>query len=61
MSFWKWFSLKFHTHEWEVLDKIKLNIFDTGHVGDTNYICASGVRYVLQCKTCGELKYKDML
>jgi hypothetical protein len=61
MSFWKWFSLKFHTHEWAVIKEIPLRIFEDNHVGDTAHLRASGLRIVLQCKTCGELKYKDML
>lgn len=61
MSFWKWFSLKFHTHEWEVIEKINLKVYRDGQMGDPKGLHASGVRYVLKCKTCGEIKYKDML
>jgi hypothetical protein len=56
MSFWKWFSTKFHSHEWEVLQKDPLILRD---YHDPN-LRGMGTRYVLQCKVCGELKQKDV-
>ena len=58
MSLWKWFSTKFHSHEWEVYQERQLRIFDPY---DNKRTTASGVRYVLQCKVCGELKLKDSI
>ena len=56
MSFWKWFSTKFHAHEWEVLEKNPLVLRD---YYDPN-VRGMGTRYVLQCEVCGELKQKDI-
>lgn len=56
MSFWKWFSTKFHSHEWEVRQELPLKVYDSY---DRERIIAHGLRYVLQCKICGEVKFKD--
>jgi hypothetical protein len=61
MSFWKWFTTRFHRHEWEVYREMPLTIYETGFVADESRVKASGVRYVLRCKICGEMKWKDML
>jgi hypothetical protein len=61
MSFWKWFSTRFHAHEWEVYREMPINIYENGFVGDETRIKATGVRYILRCKICGEMKWKDML
>jgi hypothetical protein len=61
MSFWEWFRTKFHTHQWEVFKEMPVRIFDGNVIGDENRLQARGVRYVLRCKICGEMKYKDML
>jgi hypothetical protein len=59
MSFWKWFSTKFHSHEWEIRRELPLKIHNTKVVSGEEHIIASGVRYVLQCKVCGEVKFRD--
>ena len=38
-----------------------INIYENGFVGDETRIKATGVRYILRCKICGEMKWKDML
>jgi len=40
-----------HEHEWVVIREGEL----TSHCG------ARGTRYILQCKTCGDIKNKDIL
>ena len=59
MSFWKWFSTKFHSHEWEIKRELPLKIRSPKVIGGEEQVIASGIRYVLQCKVCGELKFKD--
>jgi hypothetical protein len=61
MSFWKWFSTKFHTHEWEVHQEMPLNIYKKGYISESTQIVAKGVRYVLKCKICGDIKFRDSI
>ena len=61
MSFWEWFSVKYHRHQWEAIETISLKVYETGFVGNPDKIIASGNRIVLQCKICGEIKYKDLV
>ena len=58
MSFWKWFSTKFHSHEWEVYQEIPLRTYDPY---DQTNRKANGKRYVLKCKICGEIQFKDCI
>ena len=59
MSFWEWFSTKFHRHEWVVLKEMPLKVYEGNIHNDANMI-GQGTRYVLQCKICGEVKHKDI-
>ena len=61
MTFWEWFSTKFHRHQWEVYKEMPLRIFEGETIGDETRLQAKGIRYVLRCKICGEMKWKDMI
>jgi hypothetical protein len=57
-DFWKWVSIRFHCHQWEVHEERPLRVFATG---DPSKTVATGTEYVLRCKVCGELKFKDTI
>ena len=61
MSFWKWFSIKFHRHEWEIYKEHPLRIYGGNRLCDESKLQAKGLRYVLKCKICGEITFRDLL
>lgn len=46
----KWLKRVFHCHDWEIIDTRPLICGD-----------ARGVRYVIQCKVCGEVSRRDVI
>jgi hypothetical protein len=62
MSFWKWFSIKFHSHEWEVIKEIPVVVHAGSVIHTENpMVVATGTRLTLQCKICGDVKFKDSI
>lgn len=48
---WRWL-VDAHQHEWETIEKRELY----SRVNDDHV----GVRYVLRCKTCGDIRSRDV-
>jgi hypothetical protein len=44
-----------HVHQWETLSRSPLTM------GDDKKPVARGDRYILRCKTCGEVKKRDLI
>lgn len=54
-AFIKWLGNRFHNHEWEIHQELPLRVYDPYD----NKVVAQGLRYVLRCKICGEVRFRD--
>ncbi len=52
----KWFKRLVHLHDWVILEKYSLRITDD--CGGTKH---KGLRYIMQCKVCGSITYRDII
>lgn len=57
-AFLHWLHLRTHHHEWEIYKEDPLKILD---YYNPDVIKATGSRFVLRCKICGEIKHKDVV
>lgn len=56
VDMFKWFKRLLHLHDWIILEKYTLKITDD--YGGTKH---KGLRYIMQCKTCGHITKRDMI
>lgn len=52
----KWFKYFFHLHDWVILEKRDLVVTDSH-----DRVKHRGLRYIMQCKTCGCITNRDII
>jgi len=55
-NFFNWLGMKYHNHKWVIYEEMAYTKIVRGwHPKEK-----SGVRIILKCEICGEIKYKDV-